>query len=253
MSRSALDRLTPAPALASVSARTHHVIAFIGGSGGVGASVIATAVANLAGETAVLIDLDPLGGGVDLLLASEAAPGQRWNELQHVRGPLDHTDFRPIKVPGGPDVLSHGRSFTDVATAAACAVIEAARHDHSLVVLDLPRHFADHDVLGLVDELFLVVGGNVRACASASINAQRLMKLHHRVSAVVRTSNDAIRIAEFLHLPLAAEVLWEPRLDHDIDSGIAPGSHKRRQLHVGAEQILMKLDSQSPARRRRAS
>ena len=48
------------------------VIAVIGGRGGAGASVFATALAHSATE-ALLVDLDPWGGGIDLLLGAETA------------------------------------------------------------------------------------------------------------------------------------------------------------------------------------
>ena len=55
------------------------VVAVLAGRGGGGASVFATAVAQAATES-LLIDGDPWGGGLDLVLGSETEPGLRWPE-----------------------------------------------------------------------------------------------------------------------------------------------------------------------------
>src|SRR5579875_2141374 len=64
------------------------VVAVLGGSGGVGASTFAAALATAAGR-AVLVDCDPLGGGIDVLLGVEAVPGARWSGLRVNGGRLD--------------------------------------------------------------------------------------------------------------------------------------------------------------------
>lgn len=248
-----LDRLQAPSSVAPVAVASPTVIAFIGGSGGVGASIIASAVAyvSTASNPALLLDLDPLGGGLDLVLAAESAPGLRWPQLQHVRGVLEKDSLRPVVSATGVHVVSHGRDFMSVSTDAICAVITAAQQKYPLVVIDLPRDFSDRNVLSLIDHVFVVVGGDVRACASALQIVQRLKNLHSHLSAVVRTSDDAVRIAEYLGIPLAAEVLWEPRLSHDVSNGITPGSRKRGQVHVGAEQLLLQLSVQASPKRRR--
>ena len=50
------------------------VVAVIGGCGGAGASSLAVALAQVTGD-ALLVDLDPWGGGIDLLLGAESAAG----------------------------------------------------------------------------------------------------------------------------------------------------------------------------------
>ena len=60
------------------------VLAVAGGRGGAGASVLAAAVAVTAvrdGQRALLVDCDPLGGGLDLVLAAEDLAGLRWPEI----------------------------------------------------------------------------------------------------------------------------------------------------------------------------
>ena len=64
------------------------VIAVLSGRGGAGGSTLAAALA-LAGTRrglrATLVDLDPAGGGIDLLFGLETEPGPRWSELAQWR------------------------------------------------------------------------------------------------------------------------------------------------------------------------
>jgi MinD-like ATPase involved in chromosome partitioning or flagellar assembly len=64
------------------------VIAVLSGRGGAGGSTLAAALA-LAGTRrglrSTLVDLDPAGGGIDLLFGLETEPGPRWSELAQWR------------------------------------------------------------------------------------------------------------------------------------------------------------------------
>lgn len=65
------------------------VVAVIGGRGGAGASVLAAGLAVTSARSdrrAMLVDADPLGGGVDLLLGWEDSTGLRWPALAEARG-----------------------------------------------------------------------------------------------------------------------------------------------------------------------
>ncbi len=60
----------------------------VGGSGGVGASTFAAVLAAVIGD-AMLLDLDVMGGGIDVLLGIEGVPGARWSGLRVGSGRLD--------------------------------------------------------------------------------------------------------------------------------------------------------------------
>lgn len=64
-----------------------QVISVIGGSGGAGVSLFAAALAQSAAD-ALLVDLDPWGGGIDLLMGCENLPGLRWPGLSLQGGRL---------------------------------------------------------------------------------------------------------------------------------------------------------------------
>lgn len=69
------------------------VVAVLAGRGGAGASVFATALAHAAAES-LLIDGDPWGGGLDLVLGSETEPGLRWPDLSTAGGRLSYPALR---------------------------------------------------------------------------------------------------------------------------------------------------------------
>ena len=73
--------------------RRGAVVAVIGGRGGAGASVFATALAHAAAD-ALLVDVDPWGGGIDLVLGSEAQSGLRWPDLALQGGRLNYAALR---------------------------------------------------------------------------------------------------------------------------------------------------------------
>lgn len=67
------------------------VLGVVGGCGGVGASTFAAVLAVAAGlrRRSVLVDLDPVAGGIDVLVGLEGVPGARWSGLLLGGGRLD--------------------------------------------------------------------------------------------------------------------------------------------------------------------
>ncbi|MEU0064330.1 septum site-determining protein Ssd, partial [Streptomyces albidoflavus] len=81
-----VDRIADVVEGAGRSART---VGVVGGRGGAGASTLACALAVTAaagGSRTVLVDADPLGGGLDVLLGGEQAEGLRWPAFARSRG-----------------------------------------------------------------------------------------------------------------------------------------------------------------------
>src|SRR5262249_19534242 len=71
-------------------------VGVVGGSGGAGATTFACALGQLAARegTAVVVDLDPLGPGLDRVLGLEATEGVRWDELCQTTGRLSARALR---------------------------------------------------------------------------------------------------------------------------------------------------------------
>lgn len=82
--------------------RSARIIGVVGGCGGAGASSLAARLAGAAvraGRSSVLIDADPLGGGLDVLVEAPELPGACWEDLSGI----DAADGEAL-VAGLPEV-----------------------------------------------------------------------------------------------------------------------------------------------------
>jgi len=180
------------------------VIAVVGGSGGVGASSFAAVLALSAGA-ALLVDLDPSGGGIDVLLGIEHAAGARWSGLQLDGGPLS------------PDTLLAGlpRCGRSAVLAADTARLDAAAVDQVLgvaatagpVVVDLPRVVSDVRAAALAHAWLVVVlaRGDVAGLVAAHAVTATLPDVP-RALVVRRGRVSAAQAAELIGIPLLGEL-----------------------------------------------
>ncbi|PXY31200.1 septum site-determining protein Ssd [Prauserella muralis] len=155
-----------------------HVLAVLGGRGGAGASVLAAGIAVTAaraGGRCLLVDCDPLGGGIDLVLGAELSEGLRWPGLRIGSGrvsmsALDDALPGTRHGEGALAVLSCGREGPGPDDAAVAAVVDAGRRAGRLVVCDLPRRRGPGTdaVLERAGLVVLVVPAEVRACVAAA-------------------------------------------------------------------------------------
>ncbi|MBK1785100.1 septum site-determining protein Ssd [Prauserella cavernicola] len=160
------------------SDRRGRVLAVVGGRGGAGASVLAASVGlgvARTGGSALLVDCDPLGGGVDLLLGSEQTDGVRWPGLRVQSGRVSMAELEAAlparKIGAGRlSVLSCDREGPGPSSDAVAAVVEAGRRAGRTVVCDVPRHpdAAAAEALRHADLVVLVVPAEVRSCVGAT-------------------------------------------------------------------------------------
>jgi secretion/DNA translocation related CpaE-like protein len=148
----------------------------VGGScGGAGASTVATAVALAAARGVLLVDADPWGAGLDLLLGAERAEGLRWPDLTGLRGRVaGDALLAALPEAGGVHVLAASRSApAPVPDAALSAVVEAARSVGHAVVVDVARAGAvgqgGSAVVADADLAVLVVPARLRAATAARL------------------------------------------------------------------------------------
>lgn len=154
------------------------VLALVGAVGGVGTSTLAAGVALLSRRPTLLVDADPDGGGLDLVLGVEAEPGWRWPDLTHARG---HLGGLRGQLPGldEVEVLSGGRGREQAGEPppeAMAAVLAAGRHGHDWVVVDAGRGrgVTARDALRHADRVLVVTTTEVRAVAAADGCIRRL-------------------------------------------------------------------------------
>jgi hypothetical protein len=144
------------------------VIGVVGGRGGAGASTFAGVLAAMAalGGPALLVDLDPVAGGIDVLLGIETALGARWSGLRLEGGRLD-----PDTLLGGlPRWATAAVLSADVGPApAAVAQVLAVATRAGPVVVDLGRWAspARDAALSRCALTVLVCGADVRSVTGA--------------------------------------------------------------------------------------
>jgi secretion/DNA translocation related CpaE-like protein len=231
------------------------VIGVIGGRGGAGASVLATALAVTAsrrGLSAMLVDLDALGGGVDLVLGAEDTTGLRWPDLADSRGRLSARALQ-AELPGrhGLAVLSWDRGdLLTVSPESAHVVLAAASRACDIVTLDLPRRLdpAAEEAVAACTAVLLVVPAEVRAVAAASRVAATLTTMTGDVRVVCRgpapNGRTGTDVAAALGLPLAAQMAPERRISEQLDRGETPGLDHRGPLANAASQLVEQFMSE---------
>lgn len=223
--------------------RRGRMIAVIPGRGGGGASVFAAALTQCAAE-ALLIDLDPFGGGIDLLLGTESVPGLRWPDVTAQGGRLAWTAVRAaLPTRGAVTVLSAGRDFLDPDPRLVMAMAEAGRRGCGTVVCDCPRNGgpASTKALESADLVAVVTGCDVRGVAASAALTAVVRSLNPNVGLVVRgpapgglTAREA---AEITAAPLLAAMRPEPMLAQRIEQA---GLQLRRRspLATAARRVL---------------
>ncbi|MBO0871566.1 MAG: septum site-determining protein minD, partial [Micromonosporaceae bacterium] len=228
----------------------------LGGRGGAGASVLAAAFAVTAareGMRTLLIDADPIGGGVDLVLGWEEVDGLRWPGLAETSGRVDPPALVEV-LPrvGDLAVLSFDRDDAFLAPAEAMATsLDAGRRGRDLVVVDLPRHLDDAAVIALsaADRAFLLVPMELRACAAAARVAAVAGQHCLSLALVVRgPSPGGLKVTEVVNsvgLPLAGQLRAEPGLARALENGMPPAGDGKGPLATLCRRLLGEIRAQA--------
>jgi secretion/DNA translocation related CpaE-like protein len=209
------------------------VLAVIGGRGGAGASVLAGGLALTAvraGKRTLLIDADPLGGGLDLVLGWEDVEGLRWPSLTAAGGRVDPPALlRALPHRGDLVLLSFARGdLVPIPGEAMAATLDAGRRGRDVIIADLPRHLDDAAVLALqaADQAVLVVPAELRATAAATRIAATVALHCEKASVVVRGPSPGRlkprEVARALGLPLAGWLRPEPAVSQALERGEGP-------------------------------
>lgn len=237
--------------------RQGRVLAVTGGSGGVGASVTAAALASRAAdEPTLLVDLDPWGPGLGRLLGGRPTEGITWADLGSLDGRLAASELRSaLPRHGEVSLLSwpDDRSVP-VDDRLVAEVVGAGARGHDWVVLDAPRGRAlSPDLLGLCDLVVLVVESTVAGVAAAARTVAPLraagapVGLLARQGAGAASGADAARVLE---VPLLGEVGHDRRLREHLEAGLGPVRSRRSPVARAADEVLALLRSAGDGRER---
>ena len=223
-------------------------VSVVGGSGGVGASTFAAALGLTGarrGLRSVLLDADPAGVGVEVVLGSERAEGLRWPDLATSDGRLSGESLADVlpRHQGLATVSWPATSPLVQVPAAADAVWAAATRAFDLVVADAPRGPAvdawTSSLLAGSVLTVVVVADDLAGVGAARRLTQRLQVVSGSVAAVAVTRRGGLgrlAVEETIGVPVVAQVRPDRRLRRAVDHGRGPGGS--RSLRRAAVDVL---------------
>jgi secretion/DNA translocation related CpaE-like protein len=239
------------------------VLAVLGARGGAGASVFTVAVgltALNAGDNTLIVDCDPCGGGLDLVMGAETEAGLRWPDMELSAGRIASSALRkslPTRRRGGArlTLLSGARKGESPAPDAVAAVLEAGRRAGELVICDVPRQLGQTawSVIDRADLTVIVTPAELRAAMTAKQLATDLKSRGANPQLVVRGPSPgdlrADEIAAVADIPLLADMRPEPNLAVSLERGnFRP--RPRGPLTAAARAVLAELAALPPKHRR---
>lgn len=218
------------------------VVSVVGGSGGVGASTMAAALALTAGRRglrSMLFDADPLGGGIELVLGVERAEGLRWRDLDATRGRLSAGSLADVlPAQHGVATLSWDRSERSALPESVPSVLTAAVRGFDVVVADVPRHLDVHgvDIVGRSVLTVLLVAEEICAVGAARQVLARVRECAGSVAVVSMSRPGGIgsaAVAEALGLPVLVRHRHDRRIRTAVDRGLGPGRSRAARRTSG--------------------
>jgi secretion/DNA translocation related CpaE-like protein len=229
---------------------TGTLVCVVGGSGGVGASTLASGLAFVAARTSqrtMLIDADQRSGGLDLLLGAERTGGWRWPRLATARGHLgDLTGQLPTVE--GVDLLSMARGDStpswELQAEQVKSVLQSAMRSHEITVVDLPRTLgaAAGEALRRAKLAVLLVRDDVRGVAAGREVARELASECDCLGLVVRRGRlhllEPQLVATSVGLPLLGSFVDDPALVLAAERGEPPARSARSALARLCRQLL---------------
>ena len=254
-----------ASAMAERGSRPPHsarLLALVGGAGGVGSSTVAAGLSFVSvrlGYRTVLLDCDPLGGGIDLLVGAERVEGWRWPQLATATGEIGDL-WGQLPQVDDLDVLSMARSASsgdssppDPGREQMESVLSSLGRCYDLVVADLPRALGDgsEEALCRADHVVLVVPATVRGIAASRRLSADLTALGALPMVLVRQlrahgiASEAV--SEAVGLPMAGVIADEPGLRLGAERGDPPGRSARSPMFRLCRELLERFLSAKAA------
>jgi secretion/DNA translocation related CpaE-like protein len=237
------------------------VLGVTGAAGGVGATVLALAVAEVAAHdgTALLVDLDPWGLPVGALagVAGDAVDrtddtegATTWSDLAALEGRVGGRALREsLPSRGGLRVLSRPTARGTVPAPPPSArvvheVVTAGSRGHDLDVLDVARGAGAAEVLGRCDAVVVVAAPTLSGAAGA-VRVAGLVPPGVEAGLVVRTGRGAWPddLARLTGLPLWARLRTQRGLDEHLAAGLGAVRSRRSPCARAAVDVLAAIGS----------
>jgi secretion/DNA translocation related CpaE-like protein len=226
------------------------VVGVLPGCGGAGASTLAVGLAVVAargGASVVLVDADPLAGGLDLPLGLDALPGMRWPDVPAgpARWPNGLVDSALPGIDGVRVLTGDREDATTLRPATVGSAVDAAARESDLVVVDLPRHLGDVTaaLLPRCRCTLLVAAAEVRAGAGAAQLAAVAARLSGDLRLLVRPRGpggpDPLQVADALDVPFAGVLPADPEVAAALERGEAVALSGRGPLAALCRSVLV--------------
>lgn len=223
-------------------------LAVVGGCGGSGATTFACALGQVAGRSGatVVVDLDPLGPGVDRVLGLDLVDGIRWDALGRTTGRLSARALRD-SLPRRDGVAAltwyAGPQPRRLQPFAVREALSAARRGHDTVVVDLPRGWdtLTEEVVARCDHVLVTVTPTV-AGAAAAVRMCRRFDDPAALGLVVRGPGvDDDALVRLTGAPVAVRMGDQRGLIESTDLGLGPVRSRRGPLGRAAASVLASL------------
>lgn len=206
-----------------------QVIAVVGASGGLGVSTLAACLARRGAEllgTAVAVDLDDVGAGIDHTMCLEHHVGCRWVDL----APEAVPQLGDLPVEHGCHALSASASVVELGRERILALVDGLADRCPVVILDLPRRAVRQRELSQVCDIVVLVAGvtprrladSVKAAAAVATwncAVTGVLRSHRRVGADLEAA-----VAEHLGIRLIGTIVDDQRVVRADRHGRPPGT-----------------------------
>lgn len=218
------------------------VVAVVSGRGGAGASTYSMLLARAHPGESLVVDLDPLSGGIDLRSELEGAAGLRWPDLCAVSGRLSSTALRhALPREGRVAVVSAvPHDPCPVPVEAFAAVLDAAIRGGGLTVLDAPRDLSAVARLAWArsDLVVVIAPDDQGALPATRALVDAVTAAGTRVVAVLRRGRDQGVHRDDLEGFLGVAVVAEWRHDRALARGDATGWGRTRTWRSITDPVL---------------
>jgi secretion/DNA translocation related CpaE-like protein len=231
-------------------------VGVVGGSGGAGATTFAAALAQAVARAATpvtLVDVDPVGAGIERVVGLEDASRAGWGTLSQAAGRLGSRSLRAaLPQRDGLAVLGWGDGpRPELEAGPVREALSAAQRGSSLVVADLPRHptAGSAELTVRCDAVVVVTGLDVAAVAATAQVVGRLVATVPAVHLVARgpaSGLDPEEVAELLGVSLAAVMGDQRRLAESVELGLGPLPRRRGPLWRAVRSTLAGLERSTP-------
>ena len=230
------------------------IAAVFSAAGGVGASTLAAGLAVTAagcGLQPMLIDAHPGPAGVELLLG-DASAAEHWSRFASIRGFLAPEELHRLPVLEGVRCLGWGNSAEiPLWQGALGSVVNAARHEHDLVVVDAGLHPLSLAELPRRTRPILLLPASWRGSMAAAARLPALRQAFDQAPLVVlRDVGGKGDPRAWLRDFPDCEVLllrFDPTVIDDEEQCRPPGSRSRSAIGRLSRQILAAIAEPSVA------